>query len=237
MVESQEYSAVMVRESALEDDLQPRGGRAYEVITGIYNRVLAAAVLVLLSPLWLAIALAIRLTSPGPVLFRAPVVGRNGRVFRYYKFRTMHVDTDNSEHVRWIEEFVRNDRPYSRDASGRPVYKFNNGATVTAIGGWLRRFSLDEVPQMLNVLRGDMNIVGPRPPVLYEYDLYGPDERKRLAVKPGITGLYQARRRGRASFSEMLQLDLEYIRRRSLWLDILIILKTPWVMLKGREVM
>jgi lipopolysaccharide/colanic/teichoic acid biosynthesis glycosyltransferase len=236
MVESQEYSAVMVRESALEDDLQPRGGRTYEMITAICNRVLAAAVLVLLSPLWLAIALAIRLTSAGPALFRAPVVGRNGRVFQYCKFRTMHVDTDNSEHVRWIEEFVRNDRPYSRDASGRPVYKFNNGAAVTAIGRWLRRFSLDEVPQMLNVLLGDMSIVGPRPPVLYEYHLYGPDERQRLAVKPGITGLYQSRRRGRASFSEMLQLDLEYVRTRSLWLDVQIILKTPLVILKGREV-
>jgi len=237
MVESQEYSTVMVLESALENDLQPRGGRTYEMITAIYNRVLAAAVLVLLSPLWLAIALAIRLTSPGPALFRAPVVGRNGRVFQYYKFRTMHFGRDNGEHVRWIEEFVRNDRPYSRDAEGRPVYKYNDGAAVTAAGRWLRRFSLDEIPQMLNVLRGDMNIVGPRPPVLYEYDLYGPNERKRLAVKPGITGLYQARRRGRASFSEMLQLDLEYVRRRSLWLDIRIILKTPLVMLKGREVM
>ena len=236
MVESQEYNAVMVLESVLEDDLQPRGGRTYEMITATYNRVLAAAVLVLLSPLWLAIALAIRLTSAGPALFRAPVVGRNGRVFQYYKFRTMYVDRDNGGHIRWIEEFVRNDRPYSRDARGRPVYKYNDGAAVTAIGGWLRRFSLDEVPQMLNVLRGDMNIVGPRPPVLYEYDLYGPDERKRLAVKPGITGLYQARRRGRASFSEMLQLDLEYISRRSLWLDIQIILKTPWVMLTGQEV-
>ena len=237
MVESQECGAVMALERALEGDLRPSGGRTYEIVSAIYNRVLAAAVLVLLSPLWLATALAIRLTSPGPALFRAPVVGRNGRVFQYYKFRTMHVDTDNSEHVRWIEEFVRNDRPYSRDARGRPVYKFNNGAAVTAVGGWLRRFSLDEVPQMLNVLRGDMNIVGPRPPVLYEYHLYGPDERKRLAVKPGITGLYQARRRGRASFSEMLQLDLEYVCRRSLWLNILIILKTPLVMLKGKEVL
>lgn len=236
MVESQECGGVTALERALEGDLRPGGGRTYEIVSAIYNRVLAAAVLALLSPLWFATALAIRLTSRGPALFRAPVVGLNGRVFQYYKFRTMHVDTDNSEHARWIEEFVRNDRPYSRDASGQPVYKFNNGAAVTAIGRWLRRFSLDEIPQMLNILRGDMNIVGPRPPVCYEYDLYGPDEQKRLSVKPGITGLYQARRRGRASFSEMLQLDLEYVRRRSLWLDILIILKTPWVMLKGREV-
>ncbi len=237
MVKSREYGAVMALESVPESGLRPGGGRAYEVVTGVYNRVLAAAVLLPLSPLWLAIALAIRLTSPGPALFRAPVVGRNGRVFQYYKFRTMYVDRDNGGHVRWIEEFVRNDRPHSTDAGGRPVYKYNDGAAVTAVGGWLRRFSLDEVPQMLNVLRGEMNIVGPRPPVLYEYDLYGPDERQRLAVKPGITGLYQARRRGRASFSEMLRLDIEYVRRRSLWLDVRIILKTPLVMLRGQEVM
>ncbi len=228
---------MMALESVPESGLRPGGGRVYEVVTGVYNRLLAAAALLLLSPLWLAIALVIRLTSPGPALFRAPVVGRNGRVFQYYKFRTMYVDRDNEGHVRWIEEFVRDDRPHSTDARGRPVYKYNDDATVTAVGGWLRRFSLDEVPQMLNVLRGDMNIVGPRPPVLYEYDLYGPDERQRLVVKPGITGLYQARRRGRASFSEMLQLDVEYVRRRSLWLDIQIILKTPLLMLRGQEVM
>src|SRR4030042_4661649 len=207
MVESREYGAVMALEGAPERDLRPGGGRAYEVVTESYNRVLAAAVLVLLSPLWLAIALAVRLTSPGPALFLAPVVGRNGRVFQYYKFRTMYVDRDSGGPVRWIEEFVRNDRPHSTDAGGRPVYKYNDGAAGPAVGGWLRRFSLDEVPQMLNVRRGEMNIVGPRPPVLYEYDLYGPDERQRLAVKPGITGLYQACRRGRASFSEMVPLD------------------------------
>jgi lipopolysaccharide/colanic/teichoic acid biosynthesis glycosyltransferase len=233
MVESQEYGAVMVLESALENDLQARGGRTYEMITAIYNRVLAAAVLVLLSPLWLAIALAIRLTSAGPALFRAPVVGLNGRVFQYYKFRTMYVDSDNTEHVRWIRAFVRRDRPYTRDRSGLPVYKVINDPRVTWLGRSLRRFSLDEVPQLLNVLRGDMNIVGPRPPFPYEYNLYGPEERRRLAVKPGMTGLYQVQMRGLASFSEWMRLDIEYIRRRSLWLDLQILLRTPWVVLKG----
>jgi lipopolysaccharide/colanic/teichoic acid biosynthesis glycosyltransferase len=233
MVESREYGAVMALESAPESDLRPSGGRAYEVATEVYNRVLAAAVLALLSPLWLAIALAIRLTSPGPALFRAPVVGRNGRVFQYYKFRTMYVDSDNTEHARWIRAFVRRDQPYTRDRSGLPVYKVINDPRVTWLGRSLRRFSLDEVPQLLNVLRGDMNIVGPRPPFPYEYNLYGPEERRRLAVKPGMTGLYQVQMRGLASFSDWMRLDIEYIRRRSLWFDLQIILRTPWVVLKG----
>lgn len=226
----------MALESVLERRFRPSGGRTYEIVTAIYGRALAAGLLVALSPLWLAIALAIKLASAGPVLFRAQVVGLNGRVFDYYKFRTMYLDSESTEHARWIEAFVRSDRPYTRDQNGLPLYKLTKDPRVTRVGRWLRRFSLDEVPQLLNVLRGDMNIVGPRPPVLYEYDLYGPDEQRRLAVRPGITGLYQVQMRGRASFSEMLRLDLEYIRRRSLWLDLKILLKTPRVVLTGKAV-
>jgi lipopolysaccharide/colanic/teichoic acid biosynthesis glycosyltransferase len=220
----------------LERKFRPSGGRTYEIVTAIYGRALAAGLLVALSPLWLAIALAIKLASAGPVLFRASVVGLDGRVFEYYKFRTMYIDSDNTEHARWIEAFVRNDRPYTTDPDGLPIYKVTDDRRVTRVGRWLRRLSLDEVPQLLNVLRGDMNIVGPRPPVLYEYDLYGPDERTRLAVKPGITGLYQVQMRGRAGFREMLRLDLDYVRGRSLWLDLRILLRTPWVMLTGKAV-
>lgn len=227
------YAKVVAPERVLEGELRPGGGKAYEIITAIYGRLLAAGLLVALSPLWLAIALAIKLTSAGPVMFRAPVAGLNGRIFQYYKFRTMHVDGDNSEHARWIQDFIRSDRPYTRDASGVPVYKLTGDPRVTPVGKWLRRFSLDEVPQLLNVVRGEMNIVGPRPPVLYEYELYGPSERRRLAVKPGITGLYQVQMRGRARFSDMLRLDLEYIRRRSLWLDLQILPRTLWTVLKG----
>lgn len=222
-----------VRDTALEHELRPGGGRLYEIVAEVYGRILALAVLLALAPLWLAVAAAIKLTSPGPVLFRAPVAGLNGRIFEYYKFRTMRAGSDNAEHVRWIKEFVRRDRPYATDQSGHPVYKMTGDPRVTRVGGWLRRCSLDEVPQLLNVLRGDMVIVGPRPPVVYEYDLYGSEERKRLAVKPGMTGLYQVRMRGLASFSEMLRLDLEYVRRRSLWLDLQILLRTPWAVLMG----
>jgi lipopolysaccharide/colanic/teichoic acid biosynthesis glycosyltransferase len=226
----------MALESVFQPGFQPSGGRTYEIITAIYGRLLAAGLLVVLSLFWIAIALAIKLTSAGPVLFRARVVGLNGRIFEYYKFRTMYSGSDNNEHARWIEAFVRSDRPYTRDSEGLPVYKVVDDPRVTRVGGWLRRFSLDEIPQLLNVLRGDMNIIGPRPPVLYEYDLYGPNEQRRLGVRPGITGLCQVQMRSRASFSEMLRLDLEYIRSRSLWLDLKILLKTPWVMLAGKVV-
>lgn len=233
MIEPHVQQAV-APDGTLEHEPRPRGGQAYQILTGIYGRVLAAGVLVALSPLWFAIAVAVKLTSAGPVLYRAPVIGLNGCVFDYYKFRTMQAGSDNTEHVRWIQAFVRSDQPYARDSSGQPIYKMINDPRVTWVGRWLRRFSLDEVPQLLNVLRGDMNIVGPRPPALYEYDLYGSEERRRLAVKPGMTGLYQVQMRGLASFSEMLRLDLEYIRQRSLWLDLQILLRTPWVALMGK---
>lgn len=221
-------------DTALAHELRPGGGRPYDIVAAMYGRLLAITVLLALAPLWLAIAAAIKLTSPGPVLFRARVAGLRGRFFEYYKFRTMHAGSDHAEHARWISEFVRRDQPYTRDQSGLPIYKVTDDPRVTRVGRWLRRRSLDEVPQLLNVLRGDMAIVGPRPPVVYEYDLYGPEERKRLAVKPGMTGLYQVRARGQASFSEMLRLDLEYVRGRSLWLDLQILLRTPWVVLMGR---
>lgn len=212
------------------------GGARYEIITALYGRGIALLAIVALAPLWLCIAIAIKATSPGPVLFRTPIIGRGGRVFTYNKFRTMKIGGNDQEHRRWIRSFVYADQPYGQDDAGRPVYKLTNDPRVTRVGRWLRRASLDEMPQLLNVLRGDMNIVGPRPPVVYEYGLYGAREQMRVAVRPGITGLYQVRRRGRASFSEMLALDLEYVRRRSLWLDVCILARTPLAILRGEVV-
>jgi lipopolysaccharide/colanic/teichoic acid biosynthesis glycosyltransferase len=214
----------------------PAGGRTYEWITALYGRAIALSAIIGLAPLWLAIAIAIKATSRGPVLFRIPIAGRGGRVFTYLKFRTMVDGGDDGDHQRWIESFVSADQPYTRDADGQPVYKLTNDPRVTTVGRLLRRTSLDEMPQLINVLRGDMNIIGPRPPMLYEYGLYGPRERRRLAVRPGITGMYQVNKRGRASFSEMLELDLEYVRRRSLWLDLKILLRTPRAILHGEVI-
>jgi lipopolysaccharide/colanic/teichoic acid biosynthesis glycosyltransferase len=212
------------RESYLWADARP----LYEVASRAIDIVLAVAALLLLSPVWLTIALLIRTTSPGPALFRRAVVGKGGRQFTYFKFRTM-VDGDDSHHRRWLHDFVSSDAPYRGSQ-----FKVVGDWRITRVGRLLRRLSLDEVPQLVNVLKGDMSIVGPRPPILYEFELYNGDARRRLAVKPGITGLYQVNARSRVPFSEMLAIDLDYIRRRSLALDAVIMLRTIGAMLSGR---
>ncbi len=211
-------------------DLEAGAGSqpAYEAASRVLDVVVAAAGLVLLSPLWLAIAVLVRATSPGPALFRRTVIGQGGRPFTYFKFRSM-VDGDDGHHRRWLREFVRRDLPYQ----GRH-FKVVEDRRITPVGRVLRRFSLDEVPQLLNVLRGDMSVVGPRPPIPYEWELYDARARGRLAVKPGITGLYQVTARGRVPFSRMLAIDLDYVRRRSLGLDLRIMLRTFGAVLSGR---
>lgn len=189
--------------------------------------VLASAVLVLLSPLWLAIMVVIRLDSPGPALYRATVVGRGGRPFRYFKFRTMRAG-DDSHHRAWIRDFVERDAAY---AGG--TFKVTGDPRITSPGRMLRRTSVDEIPQLLNVLAGDMSIVGPRPPLLYEFELYDDHARSRLAVRPGLTGLYQVSARSTAPFSRMVELDREYIERRSVRLDAWIMLRTVLVVVRG----
>jgi lipopolysaccharide/colanic/teichoic acid biosynthesis glycosyltransferase len=188
----------------------------------------SATILVLLSPIWVLIALAIRATSPGPALFKRIVVGQAGRKFTYYKFRTMR-QGDDSHHREWLKDFVTSDSAY---AGGD--FKVRDDPRVTPLGRFLRRASLDEVPQLINVLKGDMSIVGPRPPIEYEYELYDERAKQRLAVKPGITGLYQVTARSRVPFSKMLELDLEYIQKRSLRLDLSIMVRTPLAMIVGR---
>ena len=204
-----------------------RSRAGYEAASRALDVLVAAAALVLLGPLWLVIAVLVRATSPGPALFRATVVGRDGVPFTYFKFRTM-VDGDDSHHRRWLREFVIRDAAY-RDG----VFKVVGDSRVTPLGRVLRRFSLDEVPQLVNVLRGEMSIVGPRPPLPCEWELYDAAARGRLAVRPGLTGLYQVTARSRVPFSGMLAIDLDYVRRRSLGLDLSIMLRTVWVMLAG----
>jgi lipopolysaccharide/colanic/teichoic acid biosynthesis glycosyltransferase len=193
-----------------------------------FDVVLAALALVLLGPVWLAIAAAIRGTSHGPALFSGIVAGRGGRLFTYYKYRTM-VSGDDSHHRAWLRDFVQNDLPYDG-----AQFKVRDDPRVTSLGRWLRRLSLDEVPQLLNVVKGDMSIVGPRPPIVYEFELYDRSAKRRLAVRPGITGLYQVSARSTVPFSQMVAIDLDYIRRRSLLLDGQIMLRTVYVMLAGR---
>ncbi|MEA3335521.1 MAG: sugar transferase [Chloroflexota bacterium] len=195
---------------------------------------LSLLVLFLGSPIWLLIGLMIKFTSKGPVFYSGTVVGKGGVPFRYYKFRTMAADSDNTAHKEWLEQFVKSDAAFGEDESGQRIFKVVNDPRVTSIGRWLRKLSIDEVPQMLNVLMGQISLVGPRPPVPYEYEHYDDWARQRLSVTPGITGLYQVTARSQVGFSEMVEIDLDYIRRRSIWLDLRIMIKTPFVMLIGK---
>ena len=187
----------------------------------------AIALLAVLSPVWLLCGILIKLSSRGPVIFRQERVGVGGKPFTVYKFRTMHVDTSDTVHRDFVTRYILGS--LSLDAGG--AYKLPRDQRVTAIGRVLRKLSLDEVPQLINVLRGEMSLVGPRPPLQYEVDNYEAWQLARLSIRPGITGLWQISGRNRLSFAEMCELDIEYIRTWSLRRDLSIMVRTPWVML------
>jgi lipopolysaccharide/colanic/teichoic acid biosynthesis glycosyltransferase len=191
--------------------------------------------LILLSPLLALIAALIKLTSSGPVFFRQTRVGQCGEEFTFLKFRTMYVSNSSSIHEDFVRRFISGKAISNKGDRGDPsVYKLVNDPRVTRVGKFLRRTSLDELPQLLNVLKGEMSLVGPRPPIPYECDVYELWHRRRvLEAKPGITGLWQVSGRSRTSFDDMVRLDLRYARSWSLWLDIKILLKTPHVVLSG----
>lgn len=210
------------------------GERRYERAKRVLDVTVALTSLLLLSPVLLLMSLAIKLTSKGPVFFRGTVHGRYGLPITYHKFRTMVANGDNSAHRDFIKAYVAESRGGRPAASNGAVYKLTADPRVTRVGAILRKTSLDEMAQMFDVLRGDMSIVGPRPPVPYEYEQYSEEDKERLAVLPGITGLAQVRARGRCSFAEMVALDREYIANRSLALDLRIMLETVWVIVTGR---
>lgn len=193
-----------------------------------------AAIIVFL-PLSLVIALAVRLTSKGPVLFRQVRLGQYGKKFTFLKFRSMYVNNDHSIHEQYVKRFIVGSAGTEcSTATQQKVYKLTADPRVTPVGEFLRKTSLDELPQFLNVLAGDMSLVGPRPPVMYEVQSYGLWHRERLtAVKPGITGLWQVEGRSRVTFDEMVRLDIRYARSWSLWLDFKILIQTPGAVISG----
>jgi len=188
---------------------------------------LASAVLILGSPAWLAIALMVRASSPGPILFRQRRLGLGGVPFTCLKFRTMRDGVSDRVHREYVLSQLR-----SGDAAVRHdnVFKLTQDDRITPVGRRLRRLSLDEVPQLINVLRGEMSIVGPRPPLEYEVAAYRPWQLERLTVRPGLTGHWQVSGRNRLSYAQMCELDVEYAREWSLGLDLAIMVRTPWVM-------
>ena len=195
--------------------------------------VIAAVTLLLFSPFWLLVALLIKLDSRGPIFYVQERVGMDGRIFLVYKLRTMQVGAGNELHQEYQKKFISGQAEANVGDDDRPAFKLRDDPRITRIGRVLRRFSLDEVPQLLNVLRGDMSVVGPRPPIPYEVEVYEPRHRKRLDMKPGLTGLWQVSGRNRLPFEEMVKLDLFYIENWSLLFDFKIILRTVVVMLRG----
>ncbi|MGB0000692.1 MAG: sugar transferase [Candidatus Acidiferrales bacterium] len=198
--------------------------------------VLGSALLLLaLSPILAAIALAIKLTSKGPVIFEQERLGQFGAKFKCLKFRTMHTNNDPKIHREYVQSFIAGQGKVG-DSNGNAtvVYKLTNDPRVTAVGRFLRKTSLDEFPQFWNVLRGEMSLVGPRPPVSYEFEMYDYWHRRRvLELKPGVTGLWQVNGRSRTCFDDMVRLDLRYSQTWSLWLDLKILLATPLAVVAG----
>jgi lipopolysaccharide/colanic/teichoic acid biosynthesis glycosyltransferase len=196
--------------------------------------------LILSAPIFLVIAGLVKLTSDGPVFFRQQRIGQHGTPFTFLKFRTMFTNNDHSVHKEFVQQLIAGKvKPNSNgngngNGNGHGVYKIKSDPRITRIGSFLRRSSLDELPQLINVLRGEMSLVGPRPPVKYEVDAYEIWHRGRLMeAKPGITGLWQVNGRSRVKFDEMVRLDIRYARTWSLWLDIKILIRTPHAVLLG----
>jgi len=194
----------------------------------------SSVALMLLSPVFLVLGIAIKLTSAGPAFYRQHRIGQYGKPFTFWKFRSMYVSTDAAIHKQYVENFITAKVAANSNGNGSPVYKITNDPRVTPIGRFMRRTSLDELPQFWNVLRGDMSLVGPRPPIPYEIGAYDIWHRRRLLeAKPGITGLWQVHGRSRTTFDEMVRLDLQYSRTWTPALDIKILLKTPRAVFSG----
>jgi exopolysaccharide biosynthesis polyprenyl glycosylphosphotransferase len=192
--------------------------------------VVAGAALALLAPLYAYIALRIKLDSTGPVLFRQTRLGLNRREFTMFKFRTMYVGTDPNHHRELVSRSMSSRAPVG--ANG--LYKLENAASITSFGCWLRKSSLDELPQLINILRGEMSLVGPRPCIPYETEHFEAHQFDRFLVPQGLTGLWQVTARSRSTFGEALEMDCTYARGWSFWLDLRLLLRTPLAVMRQR---
>jgi len=230
-------SAGRLSDEKLYPDLFERNeARKYRhVVKRAMDIVGSIGALILFSPLFALIALAIKLTSKGPILFKQTRIGQYGTIFTFLKFRSMMPANDPGIHREYVKRFIAGE--VDSNGSGRRqnvVYKIQEDPRITRVGKFLRKTSLDEIPQFINVLKGDMSLVGPRPPVPYELEVYHTWHRRRvLEVKPGITGLWQVNGRSRTKFGEMVRMDLRYARMWSPWLDLVILLQTPHAVLSG----
>ncbi len=203
-------------------------------IKRVVDVVLSSLAILALAPVLAVIALLVKKSSAGPVLFVQERLGRDGRPFKFYKFRSMSHDSDDAIHRQFAAMFISGDEEGCANTNaGDPVFKIKRDPRVTRIGGLLRRTSLDELPQLFNILKGEMSLVGPRPPIAYEIENYQPWHMERLKAVPGLTGLWQVSGRSSVSFEAMVRLDIRYINNWSPWQDFLIVLKTVPVVLRG----
>jgi lipopolysaccharide/colanic/teichoic acid biosynthesis glycosyltransferase len=228
----------MLTEQAANDLATPRvsqAARSYLVSKRLLDLVGALVGLAVLSPVLILLAVLIRSTSKGPALFRQTRIGRFGKPFTCYKFRTMYQDADDRTHRDFVKAYTEG-QVVAQGAVGQPAapFKLGRDPRITPLGHWLRRTSLDELPQLINVLKDEMSLVGPRPDVPYSVALYKDWHKLRLATQPGLTGLWQIRGRGRVAFEEGMRLDCEYVQRQCLRLDIEILLQTVPAVLSMR---
>jgi exopolysaccharide biosynthesis polyprenyl glycosylphosphotransferase len=206
-------------------------------VGAIFKRTLdifgSAALILVLSPIMIATAIAVRMTSPGAALFKQQRLGRFGAPFEIYKFRSMSAKNDDKAHREYVAKLIQGDlAEINQGDAANPVYKMTRDPRITKVGHFIRKTSIDELPQLFNVLKGDMSLVGPRPPLRYEAEKYQVWHLRRiLEVRPGITGLWQVIGRSTTSFDEMVRLDLRYIREWSFWMDVKILLGTVRVVI------
>ncbi|MEV6637986.1 sugar transferase [Actinoplanes sp. NPDC051470] len=194
------------------------------MIKRAFDMLLAVCGLVVLSPLLAVIWLAVRLSSPGPAVFCQERLGRDERPFVMYKFRSMSTGAGDDIHRAYVRRMLTGEGGPAVATNG--LYKLAGDPRVTPLGKWLRRTSLDELPQLVNVVRGEMSLVGPRPVLAWEAELFAPEARARFGTRPGLTGLWQVSGRNALTMNQALALDVEYVHRQSLWLDLTILART-----------
>jgi len=227
---------------AVHDTPALRNSRAVDISCRALDLIAAGVLVVLLAPLLIVLVIAVRLDSPGPAIFRQRRIGRDRRPFMVHKFRTMYDGSAHDAHREFVVGLINGEQPQQAAPAGDQspdgdvplYYKMIEDKRVTRVGRFLRRSSLDELPQLWNVLRGDMSLVGPRPPIPYEVEHYPAHWFARFAVKPGITGLWQVNGRSKVTLEQMVQFDIEYARRRSLWLNLTILVRTIPAVLGAR---
>ena len=205
----------------------PRSYLLYNVLKRAFDIVGSLALLIALSPLFAILGIIIKLTSRGSIFYKTTVIGKDGRPFVWYKFRSMYINTDDSHHRRFVRDLITGRRKEGNN-------KITRDTRVTPVGRVIRRYSIDELPQLFNVLKGDMSLIGPRPCLPFEYEMMKEWHRRRFQITPGMTGLWQVCGRSEVSYDDMVVMDLYYIENRSFWLDFEILLKTVPVVVMGK---